>query len=69
MPGPPQAVGRIAAIDDNVQQLNIVDDGHGEDLLRLRLERNTVIRMPVRENPDVPDRFHQAHVGGKQKFQ
>ena len=57
--GAVQALGGLAAIDDAVDQLGVVNHGHGANLLSLGLEGDTSVRLLVCRNANVANGFHR----------
>src|SRR5882724_1164738 len=57
--GTVQAFGRLASIDDDVEQFRAVDDGHGSNLFGLRIKRNATICLSVGGNTNVTNCFHR----------
>ena len=54
-----QALGGLSAVDDDVDQVGVVDHGHGPNLLGLGFERNAPVRLLVCGNPNIANCFHQ----------
>ena len=50
-----QAFGGLAAIHDNFEQLRTLDPRHCEDLCLLGLQGNSLVRPPLRRDPNVPN--------------
>jgi hypothetical protein len=55
--GPVQVFGAFTGVNQDVQKFDVMDGGHGLDLLDLRFERNAPVGLLVGANSDVTDRF------------
>ena len=55
--GPVEIFGALTGVNQDVQKLDIMDGGHGLDLLDLRFQRNTPVSLLVCRNPYVPNRL------------
>ena len=60
--GPLQALGALAGVHDDVQQLRVLHRRHRPHLLGLGLERNAAVRLLVGAHSDVADGFHTVMI-------